>query len=73
MGAVLFLEKEAIMTGKKIIPENNDENLRDQWKTPDVPDRFREKGKAPPDQKPGGNKNVNDPALLPIGDPAGMA
>ncbi|MCF3639498.1 hypothetical protein LXM94_05900 [Rhizobium sp. TRM95111] len=45
--------------------------------TPGVPDRGREKPPEPPVRKPDDNKNPNDPALdpalLPIGDPAGMA
>lgn len=61
------------MTNKKIIPEKHDETPRGPQKTPGVPDRSQEEGKAPPFQKPGDNKNVNDPALLPIGDPASMA
>lgn len=61
------------MTDKKIIPGKHDENPRGPQKTPGVPDRALEEDGTPPIQKPGDNKNVNDPALLPIGDPASMA
>ena len=41
--------------------------------TPGVPDRSQEKPATPPIKKPEDNRNPNDPALLPIGDPAGAA
>lgn len=41
--------------------------------TPGVPDRSQEEAPRPPVKKPEDSKNPNDPALLPIGDPAGMA
>lgn len=45
--------------------------------TPGIPDRVQEKPPVPPVKDPGDSKNPNDPtlnpALLPIGDPAGAA
>ena len=41
--------------------------------TPGLPDRGQEKPPTPPIKKPEDSRNPNDPALLPIGDPAGAA
>ncbi|WEX75228.1 hypothetical protein PYH37_000610 [Sinorhizobium numidicum] len=41
--------------------------------TSDMPDRDQQKPGKPPKSKPEDTKNPTDPALLPIGDPAGMA
>lgn len=53
------------------------ETPRGPTTTPGIPDRTQEKPAAPPITDPGDSKNPNDPvinpALLPIGDPAGAA
>ncbi|WP_075290605.1 hypothetical protein [Pararhizobium arenae] len=53
------------------------ETPRGPQTTPGVPDRSQEKPATPPIIDEGDSKNPNDPtldpALLPIGDPAGMA
>lgn len=59
------------------LPETDVENPRGPQKTRGVPDRSQDKPVDPPVIDKGDTKNPNDPvlnpALLPIGDPAGMA
>ena len=61
------------------LPENPNpaETPRGPTPAPGVPDRTQEKPPLTPAQDPGDTKNPNDPvlnpALLPIGDPAGAA
>ncbi|WP_438750782.1 hypothetical protein [Pararhizobium sp. O133] len=59
------------------IPVPDDESPRGPQSTPGLPDRSQDKPAKPPVIDKGDNKNPNDPvldpALLPIGDPAGMA
>ncbi|NKN38657.1 hypothetical protein HFC70_20100 [Agrobacterium sp. a22-2] len=54
-------------------PQPDLETPRGPSRTPGVPDRSQEEAPKPPVQKPDDSRNPNDPALLPIGDPAGMA
>ena len=58
-------------------PGNPAETPRGPTGTPGIPDRVQEKPPVPPINDPGDTKNPNDPtlnpALLPIGDPAGAA
>jgi hypothetical protein len=58
-------------------PANPAEGPRGPTTVPGVPDRTQEKPPLTPAQDPGDTKNPNDPtlapALMPIGDPAGMA
>ncbi|ACP22353.1 hypothetical protein NGR_b08970 (plasmid) [Sinorhizobium fredii NGR234] len=49
------------------------ENRREPRHTLGQPDRGQEKPAEPPVKKPEDSKSPTDPALLPIGDPAGMA
>ena len=59
------------------IPVPQDDSPRGPQMTPGLPDRSQEKPATPPIIDKGDTKNPNDPvldpALLPIGDPAGMA
>ena len=41
--------------------------------TPGMPDRSQEKPPVPPIKKPEDSKNPNDPTLLPMGHPPGIA
>lgn len=65
------------MTGHDQQPINPVETPRGPISTPGIPDRVHEKPPVPPIKDPGDSKNPNDPtlnpALLPIGDPAGAA
>ncbi|MEY9102071.1 hypothetical protein ABIA24_005044 [Sinorhizobium fredii] len=49
------------------------ETPREPQGIPGRPDRSLEKPAEPPIKRPEDTKNPTDPALLPIGDPAGMA
>ncbi|WP_018237856.1 MULTISPECIES: hypothetical protein [Sinorhizobium/Ensifer group] len=49
------------------------ETPREPQGIPGRPDRGLEKSPDPPIKKPEDTKDPTDPALLPIGDPAGMA
>ncbi|OLP43287.1 hypothetical protein [Rhizobium oryziradicis] len=59
------------------IPEKPQDGPRGPNHTPGVPDRTKDGAIKPPVTDEGDTKNPNDPvpnpALLPIGDPAGMA
>lgn len=59
------------------IPVSQDESPRGPQTTPGLPDRSQDKPAKPPVIDKGDTRNPNDPvidpALLPIGDPAGMA
>lgn len=59
------------------IPASHDESPRGPQSTPGLPDRSQDKPAKPPVIDKGDNRNPNDPvldpALLPVGDPAGMA
>lgn len=59
------------------MPGNPIDTPRGPTSTPGIPDRVQEKPHVPPIKDPGDTKNPNDPtlnpALLPIGDPAGAA
>lgn len=63
----------------KTIPASSNETLRGPQPTPGAPDRSQDKPAKRPVKDKGDTKNpddavtVLDPALLPIGDPAGMA
>ncbi|MGF9563082.1 hypothetical protein [Neorhizobium sp. JUb45] len=65
------------MPNRDPIPTQDIETPRGPTSTPGIPDRVQEKPPAPPVKDPGDSKNPNDPpldpALLPIGDPAGAA
>lgn len=58
-------------------PGNPAETPRGPTSTQGIPDRVQENPPVPPITDPGDTKNPNDPtlnpALLPIGDPAGAA
>lgn len=58
-------------------PTDPGSSPRGPTSTPGIPDRVQEKPPTPPVQDPVDSKNPNDPtlnpALLPIGDPAGAA
>ncbi|AIC26210.1 hypothetical protein IE4771_CH01057 [Rhizobium etli bv. mimosae str. IE4771] len=70
-----LLEKEAIMSNKDPIP--NADPPRGPTPTPGIPDPTQEKPPLTPAEDPADTKNPQDrpldPALLPIGDPAGAA
>jgi hypothetical protein len=59
------------------IPVPHDESPRGPQSTPGLPDRAQDKPATPPVIDKGDTRNpkdpVLDPALLPAGDPAGMA
>jgi hypothetical protein len=59
------------------VPTPQDDGPRAPQPTPGLPDRSQDKPAKPPVIDKGDTKNPNDPvpkpALLPIGDPAGMA
>jgi hypothetical protein len=59
------------------IPKNPNDGPRGPHHTPGLPDRARDGAVKPPIKDEGDTKDPNDPvpnpALLPIGDPAGMA
>ncbi|WP_082760384.1 hypothetical protein [Agrobacterium bohemicum] len=65
------------MTGHDQQPISPVETPRGPISTPGIPDRVQEKPPVPPIKDPGDSKNPNDPtlnpALLPIGDPAGAS
>ena len=65
------------MPNRDPIPTPEAEMPRGPTATPGIPDRVQEKPPVPPVKDPGDSKNPNDPplepALLPIGDPAGAA
>ena len=65
------------MPNKDPIPNPAPETPRGPTPTPGTPDRIQDKPPLTPVQNPGDSKNPQDPnltpALLPIGDPAGMA
>ncbi|AGS20872.1 hypothetical protein REMIM1_CH01027 [Rhizobium etli bv. mimosae str. Mim1] len=75
LGCRSFFQKEAIMPNRDPIP--NADTPRGPTPTPGIPDRTQEKPPLTPAQDPGDTKNPQDPpldpALLPIGDPAGAA
>jgi hypothetical protein len=61
------------MPNRDPIPAPQAETPRGPTPTPGVPDRTQEKPPLTPAQDPSDTKNPEDPALLPIGDPAGAA
>jgi hypothetical protein len=61
------------MPNRDPIPTPSAETPRGPTPTPGIPDRTQEKPPLTPAQAPGDTKNPEDPALLPIGDPAGAA
>lgn len=65
------------MPNREPLPLPDNENPLGPLRTPGLPDRSLEDSPVPPVINPGDVKNPNDPvldpALLPIGDPAGMA
>jgi len=65
------------MPNRGNLPQPDAETPRGPSSTPGVPDRGQEQSTVPPVLNPGDTKNPNDPvldpALLPVGDPAGMA
>lgn len=61
------------MPNRDPIPTPQAETPRGPTPTPGVPDRTQEKPPLTPAQDPADTKNPEDPALLPIGDPAGAA
>jgi hypothetical protein len=61
------------MPNRDPIPTPTGETPRGPTPTPGVPDRVQEKPPLTPAQDPSDTKNPEDPALLPIGDPAGAA
>jgi hypothetical protein len=61
------------MPNRDPIPVPQAETPRGPTPTPGVPDRTQEKPPLTPAQDPSDTKNPEDPALLPIGDPAGAA
>ena len=65
------------MPNRDPIPSPIDEQPRGPSRDGPLPDRSTENPPAPPIIDPGDTRNPNDPvldpALLPIGDPAGMA
>ncbi|CAN7580329.1 hypothetical protein [Neorhizobium sp. LjRoot104] len=65
------------MPNRDPIPVPSSETPRGPTRTDGVPDRTQEKPPLTPAQDTGDSKNPQDPtldpALLPIGDPAGMA
>jgi hypothetical protein len=65
------------MPNRDPIPTPTSETPRGPTPTDGIPDRTQEKPPLTPTQDPGDTKNPQDPtldpALLPIGDPAGMA
>jgi hypothetical protein len=69
--------KETVMPNRDPIPTPGSETPRGPVSTGGVPDRTQEKPPLTPAQDPGDTKNPQDPtldpALLPIGDPAGAA
>lgn len=76
-GCRSFFEKEALMPNRDPIPTPNADTPRGPTPTPGIPDRIQEKPPLTPAQDPADTKNPQDPplnpALLPIGDPAGAA
>ncbi len=69
--------RSGTMPNNDSFPTDPASSPRGPTSTPGVPDRVQEKPLTPPVQDPGDSKNPNDPtldpALLPIGDPAGAA
>lgn len=65
------------MPNRDPIPTPGGESPLGPQSTPGIPDRIQEKPAKTPAQDPHDNKNPEDPtldpALLPIGDPAGAA
>lgn len=65
------------MPDRDPVPAPGAETPRGPSQTPGIPDRVQEKPPEPPVVNPGDTRNPNDPplnpALLPIGDPAGAA
>ncbi len=65
------------MPNRDPLDESTIDSPRGPTSTPGIPDRVQEKPPVPPVKAPGDTKNPNDPtlnpALLPIGDPAGAA
>jgi hypothetical protein len=65
------------MPNKQPIPTPSADTPRGTTPAPGVPDRAREKPPLTPAKNPDDSKNPQhpplDPALLPIGDPAGAA
>lgn len=72
-----LLEKEAIMPNRDPIPTPTTDTPRGPTPTPGIPDPTQQKPPLTPTQDPSDTKNPQDPpldpALLPIGDPAGAA
>ncbi len=70
-------KKEVAMPNRDPIPTPTSDTPRGPVPTDGLPDRTQEKPPLTPVQDKGDNKNpqdpVLDPALLPTGDPAGMA
>lgn len=77
LSRLLFGTEEMTMSIINPQPGNPAETPRGPTGTPGIPDRVQEKPPVPPINDPGDTKNPNDPtlnpALLPIGDPAGAA
>lgn len=77
LSRLLFDTEEMTMSIINPQPGNPAETPRGPTGTPGIPDRVQEKPPVPPINDPGDTKNPNDPtlnpALLPIGDPAGAA
>jgi len=70
-------KEENDMPNRDPIPNPASDTPRGPTPSDGVPDRVQEKPPLTPAQDPGDSKNPQDPtlepALLPIGDPAGMA
>ncbi|KQR75919.1 hypothetical protein [Rhizobium sp. Leaf341] len=61
------------MPNRDPLPTPETDTPRGPISTPGIPDRGQDSSPVPPVITPGDTKNPNDPALLPIGDPAGIA
>lgn len=61
------------MPNRDPLPTPETDTPRGPTSTPGIPDRGQDSSPVPPIVAPGDTKNPNDPALLPIGDPAAIA